>query len=126
MIIISLAACSNYVYDLRGQFDNSLQKYNQLYRWSEFDDASVFYADPRSAGALSRLEAAKNVKIVDLHVRSILLDEIKRKATVDVDIEYHFRTTTRVKSLRDRQEWAYKDEPGLTGWRLISPLPEFK
>ena len=29
MVIVSLASCSNYVYDLRGKFDESLAKYTK-------------------------------------------------------------------------------------------------
>lgn len=126
MIIITLTACSNYVYDLRGKFDESLTKYNQLYRWSDFDAAGAFYTNALRDASLDRLRAAKNVKIVDTRVLGIRYDEVKRKATVDVDVEYHFHATTKVKSLRDTQEWVYKEEPGVNGWRLTSPLPEFK
>jgi hypothetical protein len=126
MIIITLTACSNYVYDLRGKLDESLTKYNQLYRWSDFDAASAFYANPLREDSLDRLRVAKNVKIVDARVLGIRYDETKRKATVDVDVEYHFHSTTKVKSLRDTQEWVYKEEPGVNGWRLISLLPVFK
>ena len=56
----------------------------------------------------------------------MVVDEIRRKATVVVDVEYHFQSTAIVKSLRDTQEWVYKKESGIAGWRLISLFPEFK
>jgi hypothetical protein len=126
IIVVFLATCSNYVYDLRGKFDESVKKYNALYRWNDLESASLFAADPVRDAFVARAKAFRNVKVVDYRVLSTQYDGEKRKATVDVDFDYYFISTTRVKTLHDTQEWVYIDQPGIKGWRLMSLLPEFK
>jgi hypothetical protein len=126
MIMITLAACSNYVYDLQGKFDESLKNYNNLYRWGELDTANMFFSESIRDDAIARIKAAKNVKIVDSRILSTLYDEKKRKAIVEVEIEYYFISAAKVKTLRDTQEWAYREEQGIKGWRLMSSFPAFK
>jgi hypothetical protein len=126
MAMMTLAACSNYVYDLQGKFDESLKKYNNLYRWNELDRAGAFFSDSIREDALVRTKAARNVRIVDSRILSTTYDEKRRKAIVEVEIEYYFLSTTKVKTLRDTQEWAYQEEQGSGSWRLTSLLPEFR
>ncbi len=126
MALITLVACSNYVYDLRGKFDESLKAYNNYYRWNDLDTASVFVADSLRQDALARAQMAKKARIVDSRILSTMYDEQRRKATAEVEIDYYILSTTKVKTLRDTQEWAYRDEQGVKSWRLMSLLPEFK
>jgi len=126
MLMIALAACSNYVFDLRGKFDERLTNYNNLYRWNELDTASLFFSETIRADALARIKEASNVRIVDSRIISTLFDEKQRKATVEVEIQYYFLSASKVKTLRDTQEWVYREEQGNKGWRLMSLLPAFK
>ncbi len=124
--LTTLVACSNYVYDLRGKFDDSLRKYNSYYRWNDLDTANAFVTDSLKQDARQRAQTAKKVRIVDSRIVSTAYDEIRRKAIVEVEVDYYVLSTTKVKTLRDTQEWAYKDEQGIQGWRLMSLMPEFK
>ena len=126
IILICLAACSNYVYDLRGKFDESVTKYNNLYRWNEFEKASLFAADPIRDAFVTRAKAAKNVKIVDYRILSTQYSEENRRATVEAEFDYYFISTALVKTLHDTQEWVYIEQPGVKGWRLMTLLPEFR
>jgi len=120
-----LSSCS-YFADIRGNFDESQVRYNNLFRWNELESASMFAADSVRKESIARTLAAKNVRIVDSRVIGTRYDAEKNKATVEVEVDYHFLSTARVKTLRDTQEWAYIEERGAKGWRLMSPLPEFK
>ncbi|HUK99508.1 MAG TPA: hypothetical protein VLX29_01490 [Nitrospirota bacterium] len=126
MFTILVAACSNYVYDLRGKFDESVTKYNSLYRWNELDKAGLFVADPIRDAFMARTKESKNVKIVEYRILSIQYDGEMRKATVETEIDYYLASTSRMKTLRDTQEWAYIEQRGIKGWRLLSLVPEFK
>jgi len=132
LTLLTFAGCGNYVYDLRGKFDESLTKYNNHYRWNEVDAVGAYIADPLREESLMRIKATRNVKIVDSRILGVRYDELKRKADVDVEIEYYFLSSTKVKTLRDTQQWVYKKEFeregwfGRDGWRVMSLPPEFK
>lgn len=127
----SFSACSSgvihdYFYDIQGKYEESVRNYNNLYRWNEFEAASRYAVDPLREDAIARVKAAKDVRIVDSRVMNSTYDSQKRKGTMEVEIDYYFLNTTRVKTIRNTQEWVYFDKPEMKGWRLVSPLPEFK
>jgi hypothetical protein len=126
MVLITLAACSNYVYDLHGKFDESFTKYNNLYRWNELGKTGAFFSDSIREDALVRIKAARNIRIVDTRILSTMYDEKTRTAVVEVEIDYYFLSSTKVKTLRDTQTWVYREKQGSGGWQLTSLLPEFK
>jgi hypothetical protein len=123
MLVTALGACSH---NVRDQFDESLKKYNDLFRWNELETASVFVADPLRGEYLVRAKAAKNLRVVDFRVIGSRYDEKKNKASVEVQVDYYLLSSATVKTLRDTEEWAYEGEKGAQGWRLMSQLPEFR
>ncbi|MBV5349962.1 hypothetical protein JZU71_02035, partial [bacterium] len=55
----------------------------------------------------------------------------KKKAESTVEFDYYVLPDNRLKTVTDHQTWIYREgndkEPDLgEGWRLTSPLPEFK
>lgn len=123
LMVISLTACSH---NVREEFDQSLRQYNDMFRWNELDTASMFVADSLREDFIARAKAANNLRIVDSRIVGARYDEKKHEASVDVRIDYYLISSARVKTLRDTQKWAYREERGVKGWRLMSPLPEFK
>lgn len=123
---IILSACSNYVYDLQGKFQESSTYYNNMIRWNELGKAGYLLADSQRETSLPRLQAAANIRVVDSRIINTTFLEEKRKATIEVEIDYYFLNSTKVKTLRDKQEWAYIQEQGAPGWRVTSPIPDFK
>jgi hypothetical protein len=123
MLVMLLGACSH---NVRDEFDESLKKYNELFRWNELETASLFAADPLRGEYIVRAKAAKNIRVVDFRVIGSRYDEKKNKASVEVQVDYYLLSAATVKTLRDTQEWSYQGEKGAQGWRLMSQLPEFR
>lgn len=124
IILILLAGCSSYL--IRGQFDKTLEAYNEALRWFEWSKASFYTEDSIREEFEARAAAAKDVKIVDYRIVNNTYDAEKREATVEVEIDYYRIFSLDLRTLRDTQKWAYLDKNGTKGWRLMSLLPEFR
>ncbi len=122
IIAITLAACGP---NLREKFNESLNQYSALVRWNDLDAAGMFAADSRREDFIARTRAAKNVKVMDHRIVGMTYDEKKRRASVNVEIEYYLLSSARVKTLRCTEEWAYGEDKR-DGWRLMSLFPEFR
>jgi hypothetical protein len=96
-----------------------------MLRLNEFETASLFAAPPLQDEFLERSKAS-NVRIFDYRVVNAKYNEEKKKASVEVEIEYYLLSTNQVKKLRDIEDWSYMEEKGAKSWRLISPFPAFK
>jgi len=124
LIVIILTGCSSYL--ILGKFDESLEAYNRSLRWNEWDKASLFPIDSIQQDFQNRVAAAKDVRITDYRIVNKTYDAAKLEAIVEVEIDYYNVFSLVMKTLHDRQKWAYLDEKGIKGWRLTSLLPEFR
>jgi hypothetical protein len=122
VLIAGLVSCSKNIHE---EFQRSLDSYNNLMRQNEFDSASRFAAPSVREEFISRARV-KDIRIFDFRIVNAQYDEAKGKASVDVSIDYYLKTTYRAKTLLDREEWAFIEENGVKGWRLMSPPPDFK
>ncbi len=121
---IALTSCSSYL--VRSEFDTSLSQYNNLVRWHELDQASLYAAESLLEEFKVRVKAATDVRVVDYRIVGTRYDAEKRTASVNVEIQYYKLSSGKVKTLHDTQEWAYTEEKGENRWRLVSLLPEFR
>ncbi len=124
IVVVVLTGCSAYL--TRGQFDESLDAYNQSLRWHEWSKASLYATDAIQEEFQARAAAAKDVRVVDYRIVSNTYNEEKREATVEVEIDYYKVFSHTMKTVRDTQKWTYVNEKGAKGWRLESLLPEFR
>lgn len=124
IVVIVLTGCSSYL--IRGQFDKSLEAYNQSLRWLEWGNASLYTKDSIQEEYKTRTAAAKDVRIVDYRIVNKTYNAEKREAIVEVEIDYYKIFSLTIRTLRDTQKWTYMDENGTKGWRLTSLLPEFR
>lgn len=124
LIAAALASCITQG-SIHADFEKDFRNYNEMLRWHQFDEASIFPVDSISAGYRERLKAAKDVAVVDYRIRNIQYDEKKREAEVTVEIDYYKMTAVTVKTVIDNQKWTYKEKEGKGHWRLTSLLPEF-
>jgi hypothetical protein len=124
IVVIVLTGCSSYM--IRGQFDKSLDAYNQSLRWLEWGNASLYTKDSIQEEYKTRTLAAKDVRIADYRIVNKTYNAEKREAIVEVEIDYYKNFSLTIRTLRDTQRWAYLDENGTKGWRLTSLLPEFR
>lgn len=122
VVMILLASCSQ---DLRQEFNASVEKYNQMMRWNDFETASLFTERSLRSDFLARTKQS-DVRIYDFHVADVRYDEKKLKASVDVVVSYYLLSTSKAKTVNITEEWAYLEENGQKGWRLTAPLPELK
>ena len=123
LITAVLVSCSTQ--SIKADFENNFRSYNELVRWNQLEEASLFPADSISAGYRERLKAAKNVAVVDYRVMHIEYDEKKKEAEVKVEFEYYRHSTLSLKTIIDNQKWAYQEKDSKGHWRLMSLLPEF-
>ncbi len=124
-IVIVFINCSGR-HAIRGEFEESLIKYNDLVRWNEFNEASLFVIESLSEDYMARVKATKDVRVTEYRILKKKYDEVKGEAEVQVEIDYYNLFSLRVKTLLDTQKWVFVDEKDKKGWRLVSPFPEFK
>ena len=124
IIAICLTGCSSQ--NVRGEFDESLRTYNESLRWRAWDKTSLFPAPSILEEFNRRIAEAVNVRVVDYRIVSETYSEEHREATVKVEIDYYKVSSQTVRTLYDTQKWAYLEEDGTKGWRLLSLLPEFR
>lgn len=123
-IAVSLVCCATQK-NSREDLEENFKNYNELVRWRQFEDASNYPADSISGEYEERLKAAKNVMIVDWRVINLKFGEKMKKAEVKVEIDYYNIFSPRVRTVIDKQKWAYQENKGKGLWRLMSLLPEF-
>lgn len=124
LVTTALVSCSTQM-SIKADFEKNYRSYNELVRWSQFEEASLFPADSISAGYRERLKDAKNIAVVDYRIMHIEYDEKKKEAEVKVEIDYYKRSTLSLKTVIDNQKWAYQEKEGRGHWRLMSLLPDF-
>ncbi len=120
---LALCACGP---DLREELDQSLHAYGNMFRWNNLDAAGVFSSNHLRPDFNARIKAAKNARVVDYRMVGERFDKEKRKASVDVEIDYYLLSSASVRTLRDTEEWVFITEKDIKGWRLMSLLPEFR
>jgi hypothetical protein len=122
---IVLTACmTNRV--IRADFDQSLEKYNELIRWQDIDRAEIFSSASNAAEFRARAEVAKNARVIDYQIVDVRYNEKTWEAFATVVFGYYISTSPLVKKVTDNQKWAYTDEGGVKSWRLMSLPPEFR
>jgi len=124
LLTAALVSC-NTQRSIKAGFEKNFRNYNELVRWHQLEEASLFPADSISAEYRERLKAAKNVAVVDFRVMDIKYDEKKKEAEAKVEIDYYRRSTLSLKTVIDNQKWTYQEKEGKGLWRLMSLLPDF-
>jgi hypothetical protein len=124
LLITVLISCSTQR-SVRAEFEKNFRSYNELVRWHQLEEASLFPADAISAGYRERLKDAKNVAVVDYRVVDIKYDEQKKEAGAKVEIDYYRLNTLSLKTVIDNQKWTYQEKEGKSLWRLMSLPPDF-
>ncbi len=128
MILVATGACAriktlNEVND----FETSSNSYNQMLRWHELNKAGLTFSDDSVREQYSeRARAAKGVTITDYRVLFKECNPEKKTAKVVVEIDYFISPSVTLKTLEDVQKWEYVVSNDKKGWRLKTPLPEFK
>jgi hypothetical protein len=118
-----LIACSA---NIKEEFDSGFSKYNDLVASNDLSASSLFVADSARDSYLKSVDAAKDMRIFEYRIITKTVDELKRKATVNVEVDYYMLNANKVKKMRYIQEWSYIEGKDFKDWRLLTPLPLFK
>ena len=124
MIAAVVSACSSRQ-AIRGEFEFSVKKYNDMIRWHDMSSAVSFAADSLGEEFMARVKAAKDVQVVEYRILKTKYNEAQGEAEVLVEIDYYRLSSNRLMTLVDVQKWAYIFEGGEKHWKLVSLLPEF-
>lgn len=125
LVTAALVSCATPEKSGREDFDKTFMNYNEFVRWHRFEDASLFTAGAISEKYKERLEMAKSVKVVDYRVLNVNFDEKRKEAEVRIEMDYYTLSSPKLRTVVDKQRWAYEGEEGKGEWRLMSLLPEF-
>ena len=108
--------------------DKATQDYNVKMRWQQMDNACIAYMDAALLEECSRrVEAARDVKIAEYRLRSLVYDEKGGTARAVVEFDYYLPPGITLKTLVDRQEWVLVgEEDESKSWKLKTLPPEFK
>ena len=113
-------------YFVKENFDRTSKSYSNMLRWHEFDTAAAYVDTTLLEEYRERVEAAREVSILDLRILNAECDPENRTAQVLVQLDYNISPSATVKTVTDLQKWRYLSEGENKGWRLESLLPEFK
>jgi hypothetical protein len=125
-LLVIGSACS-LLFPIKDEFERNSKDYSKMLRWQEFERAVDLYVDPSLRDDYrKRIEAARDIKVVDYRIKNVVCDPEKRKAEVKAELDYYIMPSTKVKTVVDMQKWRYVEEADQKRWRLETLLPEFK
>jgi hypothetical protein len=126
---VLLCACQNVELMMNARtLDKASRDYNVKMRWQQMDVACMSYMDAALLEECSRrVEAARDVKVSEYRVRSLVFDRDRGTARVVVEFDFYVPPAVTLKTVVDRQEWALvgeKDDAKV--WKLKTLPPEFR
>ncbi|CAH2032275.1 hypothetical protein [Trichlorobacter ammonificans] len=134
-LLLFLSGCAGYrTMNRQEACDKVIKTYNRMIRWQEAEKAALTYVDrsqrDRFVGAAESLRR-RNVTMADMRILASECRAEHRSAEAVVEFDYFVLPDNRLKTVTDRQKWLFREEssdlPDQTeGWKLTTPLPEFK
>jgi hypothetical protein len=103
--------------------DDSVRGYNRALRWRETEQAASHVAEEMREKFRRQAEGMREVRITDCRVISVAVDRQWLTAVATVEMDYYLTDSARLRSITQQQFWRYRE---MEGWRLLTPLPEFK
>lgn len=135
LLPVVLNGCAAYQnMNRREACDKSIKDYTKLVRWQEAEKAAIAFVDPKQRSVYDKaaeILRRRHVSIADARILAQQCQIEKRSAEATVEFDYFILPDNRLKTLTDRQVWVFrestKEDPDQgDGWKLTSPLPEFK
>lgn len=135
LLPVVLNGCAAYQnMNRREACDKSIKDYTKLVRWQEAEKAAIAFVDPKQRSVYDKaaeILRRRHVSIADARILAQQCQIEKRSAEATVEFDYFILPDNRLKTLTDRQVWVFREstkeypDQG-DGWKLTSPLPEFK
>ena len=105
-------------FDRQLTLDQAQHRYTVLVRFSDFDRARKFVAEPDREDFRNRMRALDDARFTDYESESVELDEEKEKATVRVTYTIYTPALPYEVEVSETQEWS---RSGVTNnWRVVS------
>ena len=100
--------------------DDTLKVYGDTIRWGRYEDAAQLVVNKPTFDE----QTIANIKVTSYKERQRDVDEDGKVAKNIVEIRYYNKEIGQERTLLDKQEWKYFEEP--EGWMLTSDMPDFK
>jgi len=124
IMTLVLVSCSK---NVKEDFETTFEKYNDALVSSDLRTTFPFVAEKaKDAYVRSFDEASKIARIFESRIIKKTVDEVGRKARIDVQLDYYLLSSNKVKNLRYVQEWTFIEENKQKNWKVLTPLPEFR
>lgn len=132
LMAVAVSGCSSL--NTQENCEKSIKGYNRMIRWGELESASVALVDKERQQefdmAVEQFRRNK-ISIVDFRILSKQCQVEKKQASSTVEFDFFLQPDYRIKTVTDRQQWHFREESkedsqGESGWKLISPLPDFR
>jgi hypothetical protein len=106
------------------QLNETMQAYEQVIRWSEFDYAMIFLEPSEREANPPDESLYKRIRVTAYKIKKTALSDDEMQAVQVAEISYYKIDNVTLKSFSDHQlwEWDTKDKR----WYLKSGLPDFK
>ncbi len=114
--------------------DKMIKQYSRMIRWQEAEKTSMLFVDSKQRVEYNKAAESLRRRVVSIADYRILAHQClpeQKKAEATVEFDYYIMPDNRLKTLTDHQTWIFYEEnsaePDMAeGWKLTSPLPDFK
>lgn len=114
--------------------DKVVKDYNRMIRWNEAEKVGMAFVGPKQRAVFDKTAESirrRGVSMVDFRILAKECSAEKKKAEATVEFDYFILPDNRLKTITDHQTWIFLEENPLEpdageGWKITSPLPEFK
>lgn len=138
LLFFNLTACSAVTsiknYNRNEDCDKVLKAYRNMIRWNEAEKAAIAFVDkPLRDDYNKAAEQMRRRKVSMVDTRMLAQECLanSKSAEATIEFDYYIMPDVRLRTLTDRQKWIFRESdserPELgDGWKLVSPLPDFK
>ena len=130
-----ISGCASYRNATRKEYcERAIRDYNKMIRWQEIESAALLFIESGNRASFDKTAEdlhRRNVTIADYRILAQHCLPEQKKAEATVEFGYFALPDNRLKTLTDHQTWIFREQndaqPDLPeGWKLTSPLPEFR
>ncbi len=119
---LAIVACSSIATAARlEQLNRSVNAYNGMIRWGEYEKAAGFL----DAGApqATDMDALAHIRVTSYELKGSAFSGDEKTAKILVEFEFYHDYSGRQRTYLDEQTWVYK--AASASWSLTSGLPAF-
>lgn len=114
--------------------DKMIKDYSRMIRWNEAEKVGMAFVLPNQRAVFNKTAESirrRGVSMVDYRILAKDCSAEKKKAEATVEFDYFILPDNRLKTITDHQTWIFleenpQDPDAGEGWKITSPLPEFK